>query len=97
MILQKVQLTRQKSDHNLFILTLLVIKVPLALKKQKRTLFGLLLPLMVCTNVVYGFMNDKDFFHKEGGGRVFIQNVGTCVPEYSASYPSWQSLHKLDN
>jgi hypothetical protein len=70
MIMQTVQLLRQKLDHNLFISTLLLIKAHLASQKQRRTLFGLLLPLTVCTNVVYGIMSDKDFFHKEDGGIV---------------------------
>jgi hypothetical protein len=70
MIMQTMQLLKQKSDHNLYISTLLLIKAHLRSQKQRRTLFGLLLPLMVCTNVVYGIMSDKDFFHKEVAGIV---------------------------
>jgi hypothetical protein len=50
---QTTQLTRQKLDRNLFTLTLLLIKAHLASQKQKRTLFGHLLPSTVCTNVPY--------------------------------------------
>jgi len=50
-------------------------------------LFGLRLPLMVCTNVVCGIMSDRDFFHKEDEGIVLsiilvlvYQNIQLRIP-----------------
>jgi len=79
MIVQTMQLSRQKLDHNLSISTLLLIKAHLASQKQRRTLFGLLSPLMVRTNVVHGVMSDTDFSHKEDGGIVVSKML---VPMY---------------
>ena len=79
MIVQTVQLPRHKLDHNFFIRTLLLIKAHLTSQKQRRTLFGLLSPLMVRTNVVCGIMSDIDFSHKEDGGIVLSKML---VPVY---------------
>jgi hypothetical protein len=66
---------------------LLLIKARLASQKQRRTLFGLHLLLMVCTNLVYDIMSDKDFFHKEDEGIVLsiilvlvYQNIQLNIP-----------------
>ena len=96
MTVRTMQLSRQKSDRNLFISTLLLIKVHLASQKQRRTLFGLLSPLMVRTNAGYGIMSDTDFSHKVDGGTVLSKMSVLVYRKYAVSYPSRHSLHKLD-